>query len=80
MSECQLVYNCRQPECGTGVENVKVETLVVSYFSVINVSLRWPSGALAPEPRVTKPLEHLLTRATEMMESEEGGKKKKKRQ
>lgn len=47
-----------------------------SYFSVINVSLGWPSGALAPEPRVTKPLEHSLTRATEPMESEEEGKKK----
>lgn len=61
MSECQLVYNCRQPECGTGVEIVKVETLLVSYFSVINISLRWLSSALAPGQRVTKPLEHLLT-------------------
>lgn len=80
MSVCQLVYNCRQPECGTGVEIVKVKTLVVSYFSVINISLGWPSVALALalalEPRVTKPLEHLITCTTELMESKEGRKKK----
>lgn len=52
---------------------------MVSYFSVINVSLGWPSVALALEARVTKPLEHSLTRGKELMELEEGGKKKKKK-
>lgn len=52
-------------------------TLAASYFSVINVSLRWPSAAQAQEARVTKPLEHSLTLGTELMESEAGGKEKK---
>lgn len=57
-----------------------METLVVSYFSVINVSLGWPFVALAPETESDKkPLEHSLTRGKELMESEEGGTKKKKK-
>lgn len=47
---------------------------MVSDFSVINASLRWTSG-----PRVTKPLEHLLTCGAELADSEEGGLKKTKR-
>lgn len=56
---------------GASVETVQVETVALSYFSVINIRLGWPSVAQALEARVTKPQEHSVTRATELMESVE---------